>query len=289
MKNVRRISLVLVLSVLILALSGCGEMTTEKLAAKMVQATAGKTMTQMTMDMELEMDIDLEQAGMAFEMGMDMDYRMNMKMQSDPYAAYGDITLDMNMDLLGQNMDVSETMQMYMVMEDGKLVNYTHADSTGAWERQEAELKDAAQSLDYSFLKDMIPEITLDEEKQTLNGREVYVIRLTLTGEQMQRVMNGAGGMQDALGQMGMDGELDMTSLTVPAVFYVDAQSFLPVQIEMEISGMGEMMDSMVSGLLGAGAEGISMKVEIPTCRMVCTNIGFDPVEIPELPAEAKN
>ncbi len=288
MKNVRRISLVLVLSVLILALSGCGQMTTEKLAAKMVQATAGKTMTQMTMDMELEMDIDLEQAGMTLGMGIDMDYQMNMKMQSDPYAAYGDITMDMNMDMLGQIMDVSETMQMYMVMEDGKLVNYTHADSTGAWERQEAEL-DAAQGMDYSFLKEMIPQITLDEEKQTLKGREVYVIRLTLTGEQMQSVMNGSGGMQDALGQMGMDGELDMTSLTVPAVFYVDAQSFLPVQIEMEISGMGEMMDSMISGLVGAGAEGVSMKVEVPTCRMVCTNIGFDPVEIPELPAEAKN
>jgi len=72
MRKIRRISLVLAVAVLILALTGCGGMTTEKLALKMVDAAGGKIMTQATTTMDLELDMTMGQGGMNMELGMDV-------------------------------------------------------------------------------------------------------------------------------------------------------------------------------------------------------------------------
>lgn len=288
MKHTRRIALVLALSLLILCFAGCGKMTTEKLAGKMVTATAGKIMTQMDAEMDLEMDFAVGEGEMVMEMGFDIGYEMAMKMSREPFAGYGDIKVDMSMGVLGQNVDISETMQLYVVLEDGKLVSYTHTDSLDSWDSQEAPDTEAAtQTLDYSFLTEMIPEITLEEEKAMLGDREVYVIRLTMTGEQMQKALGENSALTDALSQTGIDGQIDFSALTVPAVFYVDAETFLPAQIELEITGMGEMMQSMVTALPNLGLEGDSVQIAVPVCRMVVKNISFDPVEVPALPEEA--
>ena len=285
MKHARRIALVLALSLLILCFAGCGRMTTEKLAGNMVSATAGKIMTQMDAEMDLEMDFAVGEGEMIMEMGFDIGYEMAMKMRQEPFAGYGDIKLDVSMDVLGQNVDISETMQLYMVLEDGKLINYTHTDSLDSWESQEAPDTEAAtQTMDYSFLTEMVPEITMDEEKALLGEQEVYVIRLTMTGEQMQKALGENSALTDVLSQAGIDGQIDFSALTVPAVFYVDAESFLPVQIELEITGMGEMMQSMVTALPNMGLEGDSVQIAVPVCRMVVKNISFDPVEVPALP-----
>ena len=292
MKYTKRISLILVLSLLILALAGCGKMTTEKLALKMVEATGGKTMTQATTTMELVLDMTMGQGGMNMDLGMDVTCRMDMKMQADPYLMYGEISMDMAMEILGQTMEETVNTKNYMELVDGKAVSYTYDESTGTWQSTEVDVEEAMgyvkEGMDYSFMKDMIPEIILEEETQTLNGTEVYVLRMTITGEQMQKAMGGAVDMESMLGQAGLEGELDFSALEVPAVIYVDAKTYLPVKMEMEIAGMGEMMQSMMGPMLGA-AEGMELDLDIPVCKVVYENIGFDPVEIPELPAEARN
>ena len=120
MKYTKRISLILVLSLLILALAGCGKMTTEKLALKMVEATGGKTMTQATTTMELVLDMTMGQGGMNMDLGMDVTCRMDMKMQADPYLMYGEISMDMAMEILGQTMEETVNTKNYMELVDGK-------------------------------------------------------------------------------------------------------------------------------------------------------------------------
>lgn len=292
MKYTKRISLILVLSLLILALAGCGKMTTEKLALKMVEATGGKMMTQATTTMDLELDMTLGQGGMNMDLGMDINYDMDMKMQADPYLMYGEISMDMAMEIMGQTMEETLNTKTYMELVDGKAISYAYDESTDTWQSSEVDMEETMESvtkgMDYSFLKDMIPEIIMDEEKQILNGTEVYVLRMTITGEQMQKAMGGAVDMESMLGQAGLEGELDFSALEVPAVIYVDAKTYLPVKMEMEIVGMGEMMKSMMGPMLGA-AEGVELDLDIPVCKVVYENIGFDPVEIPEIPAEARN
>ena len=294
MKKMNRIAALVLALVMLLALTGCGKMTTEKLVLKMVEATGGKMMTQATttMDLELGMKMTMEQMGLNMDLAMDIAYRMDMKMQPDPYRMYGDITMDMAMERMGQTMNETLNSQTYMELADGKVKNYVYDESTGIWLSEEvdvAEMMDSiAKGMDYSFLKDMIPEITMDEETQVLNGKEVYVLRMTITGAQMQNAMGGAVDMESMLGQAGLNGELDFSALEVPTVMYVDATTYLPVKMEMEIIGMGEMMKSMMGQMVGA-MDGMGLDISIPVCKVVYENIGFDPVEVPEVPAEARN
>ena len=264
-------------------------MTVEKLALKMVEATSGKMMTQATTTMDLELDMTMSQTGRSMDMGMDIHYLMDMKMQADPYRLYGDITMDMAMDVMGQSMEQTLNSRTYMELADGKAVSYVYDETTGIWQKTEVDVMDSVTAgMDYGFLKDMIPEITMDEEIQTLNGTEVYVLRMTITGAQMQNAMGGAVDMESMLGQAGLNGELDFSVMSVPTVMYVDAKTYLPVKMEMEIMGMGEVMKSMMGQMVGA-MDGMGLDISIPVCKVVYENIGFDPVEVPEVPAEARN
>lgn len=286
MKRTKAIALLLTLSILILALSGCGKMTTEKLAVKMADAVQDRQMAQSTMEMEMDISFNLEQMGMSLDMALAVDYIMDMKMASDPYELYSETVMNMNMEFLGQSEELTEKIKTHVVMEDGKLVSYVYSDTTGSWERQEMELDQIPANLDYSFLTEKLAELVMDEEKQELDGREVYVVRITLTGEEMQDALNSASGLPETFSNMGIT-DLDMSTLRIPTVFYVDAKTYLPVQIEMELTGMDEMMNSLLSSALGS-VDGLA-EVSITNCRAVYKNISFDPVEVPEVPAEAKN
>ena len=262
MKKMNRITALILALVMMLALSGCGKMTTEKLALKMVEATGGKMMTQATTTMDMELDMTMGQGGM---------------------------TMDLAMEIMGQTMEETVKTKTYMELADGKAVNYVYDEASGIWQSTEVDVMDSVTAgMDYGFLKDMIPEITMDEEIQTLNGTEVYVLRMTITGAQMQNAMGGAVDMESMLGQAGLNGELDFSVMSVPTVMYVDAKTYLPVKMEMEIMGMGEVMKSMMGQMVGA-MDGMGLDISIPVCKVVYENIGFDPVEVPEVPAEARN
>lgn len=293
MNRMKKIAALLLVCVLVFALAGCGKMTPEKLTVKLVESTTGKTMTQATTTMDIEMDMTIGAAGMTTEMGMDVNYVMNMKMQADPYLVYADLAMDMAMEAMGQTMEETVNSEIYVELVDGQIVGYVFDESTGSWQTSDVDMTEMLESvgknMDYTFMKDMIPEIVLDEEKQTMNGKEVYVVRMTITGEQMQKATGGAVDMGSILGQAGLDVEMDFSALSVPTVMYIDAETYLPVRVEMEMIGMDEMMKSMLNQMILGGMEGIEMDVTIPVCKVVYENISFDPVEVPEIPAEAKN
>jgi len=203
--------------------------------------------------------------------------------------------MDMAMEIMGQTMEEKVKTKTYMELADGKVVNYVYDENTGTWQSNEVDvaaamedMEDMKKGMDYSFLKDMIPEITMDEETQMLNDTEVYVLRMTITGQQLQSAMGGAVDLETMLGQAGLNGELDISVLEVPTVIFVDAKTYLPVKIELEMIGMGEMMESMMGQMVGA-VEGMGLELSIPVCKVVYENIGFDPVQVPEIPEEARN
>lgn len=251
-------------------------MTAERLVQALTAAAEGKQMTQANAAVELDFVIATSE-GVTVEMGMDLN--MEAKAAMEPFASYNQVT--MTLDNAGEQ--TVETYQEYSLEEEGILVKYVHTDSTDSWEKMELETL-TAQNSGYQYLKEVEPAaLTLAESTQSLGGREVYVLSCTITGEQMHKAMDSFGGMKDMLALQGI-GDVDFTALTIPTTYYIDAATYLPVQLEMEFQGMGEMMSSLAGSMLGVEAGDTEMEIEIPTCRVVYSGVGYDPVEIPAVP-----
>ncbi len=248
----------------------------------MADACQGKIMTKSTMDMELQMSIVLE----GFAITMDMAMTGDTYASEEPYMSYSDLVL--NMTALGEN--IVEKTKSYTVEEDGKLVTYTYTDSIGQWDKEDmgmdAVTMKEQQRVSYEFLLNKAEsDFTLDSELYNMNGRDAYKISFTLTGDELQNTINGMAGMEDLMAEGGME-DLDMSSLAVPTVYYVDAETYLIVGMEMSIEGMDEMMSDMMEDLMAAEGEEYSMSFKLGKCNMIYSNISYDPVEIPELPED---
>ncbi|MBR4290026.1 MAG: hypothetical protein IKT52_05225 [Oscillospiraceae bacterium] len=284
----RRFAMVLLLCLL---LSACATpepteppteppMTAERLVQEMLTATAANPMTSSTVDMEMGITVAAE--GVTMEMNMDMT-SVNM-VSLEPYAGYSELT--MTMDMLGEQ--TTETTRQYMMEQDGAIVSYMNVDGTSSWEKlvMDLNLEQLMQeSQDYNYLTQAAAEeLQLAESTQLLDGQEVYVLSIDLKGTQMQDALSSMDSLYSLLSETGMD--FDFSALTVPTTYYIDVATYLPVKMEMDIQGMGEMMTGMIGSMLGGAAAG--MEIDIPTFKAVYSQMGYGPAEIPAVPAEGK-
>ena len=70
----------------------------------------------------------------------------------------------------------------------------------------------------------------------------------------------------------------------MPATFYVDAKTYLPVRMELQTGGTGDVLSGMMDELLGP--TGLEIEFDVGTVQAVYGSIGYDPVEVPGLPEE---
>lgn len=288
--KIRKLTALALCAVLLLGLmTGCQKpMDAETLVQKMNEAIGDKSPSSMTIAMELEMTMKVQ--GTSMDMSIALDSAL---VQSDT-ASYVD--MDMTLGMLGIKQEMN--METYTTLEDGKYVNYLYSELDDTWLRSEVDadgLSDQAPVTAYASLAELPPEeLTLDEEKQTLNDREVYVLRATLSGAQMQDTFTSAlGTSAEDLDEMTATvmKEMDFTPVSAPTVFYIDAETFLPVKMEMDIQGMGEVMSSMMGAVMsslvaGLGTEDTEITVDVTTCTFLSDAISFESVEVPAVPQE---
>lgn len=273
--------LLLLSGLMCLSLSGCA-MSPETLVEEMLTASDGKEMTQSSITMEMDMSIEAD----GTSMDTSLDLLMDLKASSDPYASY--CRTEMTMDAAGE--ETTETTEVYSLEEDGALVNYIYTTSTDDWEKQDlgTTLEEmTSQTVDYNWLseKAKADELTLAEETQTINDTEVYVLSGTINGDTMQDSFDSLGMLTDVFGS-DSTAEIDFTALTVPVTYYIDTESFLPLKIEMDIEGMGDAMNSVITSLLGTTGTETELSISVDHMHIVYDNIGYDAVTIPEVPKE---
>lgn len=249
-------------------------------------AESNNVMTQVTTNMEIEMSMAME----GFSMDIDMVSSGKNMIQVNPYLAY--TYTEMTVNLLGEKETVVS--ENYILAENGSLVSYAYDGSTDSWTKMdtgmsETEIMEQAAGNYYWLIEKPASDFTVDTQLYNIGGRDAYKIEFTLTGEEMNQTLNGMTGVTDMLEESGMGDMLDMSSLNVPAIYYIDAETYQIVQMEMNIEGMGDMMNNMMSSILGADptTAGYQMDFNIGKCYAVYSDISYEPVEIPALPAEA--
>ncbi len=280
MKTMKRAMLLLLAFAMLFTMAACAgpadepEMTAELLLEKTAEAMEGRAVTAAHAAIVLDADITAE--GETMNMGMDMT--MDLLSSTDPYAAYVD--MDTNISMMGETM--SESYEMYMTVEDDKVMAYYYMEAYEYWSSTEvgsySEIVAGAQS-DFSWMLEKT-EATLSETTETVDGTEVYVLDLVITAEQMEAVI---GSMQNSLDTYGV-GELNMDD--IPVTLRIDAESYTIRQMDINMMSMEDMMNEMMASM-GVG-EDSSTGVVFNEFTYVFSGMSYEAVEVPAVPDEAK-
>lgn len=309
------VALALCLVMVIGLMTGCQKaMDAKTLTQKMDEAM--KTVTEIGADAEIDMEMKLGASGVTMGMALGMD--VGMKTKTDFSQMYADMSVSMEM--LGQTEEMA--MEMYMTMVDGDAVAYMLESETETWVKTAmddyAELLAQAQAQGAPAVQTYadVPaeKLTLAKEKVTINDRECYVLTVDLDGEYFKSYMDE--NMDEAFAQMDEEmakaeaemseeefeqvksmmeaiKNLDWSTLSAKSVYHVDAETFLPVEMTVEVLGLGETMQSIMTTLLAElmieldSAE-LEFTIDVPTFKLAAKNMTYnEAVEIPDVPQEA--
>ncbi len=287
------IALALCLVMVLGLMAGCEKaMDVKTLAQKMDEAAKNQTAAAAKMHLELEMSMAM--TGMTMTMGADAD--MEMKSDLTKNALWMDV--DAAVDVLGETQEIG--MEIYTdAAEDGSMTMYIYESSTDTWMKTAMEgfADQVSQMQDSAIVMSDIPQekMTLAEEKQTIGGAECYVLTVDMDGaffaDQMKAMMEVG---TEALDQetAAMMEAIDWTKLNAKSVYYVDAKTFQTAQIDLEVLGMGEMMNEVMGTVMAElmammGGEEMEITIDVPVFKASITEMTYTGVEVPAVPQEA--
>lgn len=293
-KTTRTVVLLTAVGALCLGATGCGKMTTEKLLANMSKAVDGRQMTYAEFTEELEASYQMDVMGADLNMDMSMALDMKEYVNADPLNGYMEGTLHIHM----MEQDMDSDMKIYMGEEDGAIAAYVYSGLNDDWSRMamDFDLEEYKKIVSQNNVADLFMSpgsgdgsMTMDEETTELNGAEVYVLRGSFMGEEVEELLTGTGGISLFMGG-DTDVDLSLEGLSIPAVCYVDAGTCLPVQLEMDLEGMDSLVDQMLEAELGQlddDGAGLGMEISVGTCHVVMKNFSFEEQDVPTVPEEA--
>ena len=268
---------------------------------------AVKSVTAQSADVEMDVEMKMSTMGMTMTVGVALD--MTSMVKSDLSSMYMDMSMEMK--ALGETEEMK--MEMYGTVEDGALVYYIYDSSADLW------IKTAMN--EYTDIMGQLNGLTLDltnapseslflaKLPETINDRKCYKLTEQIDGAVIQEQMGDY--MTQALSQMtgaedldeesmaqleAVMKELDWSKLSGSVVYYVDTENFLPVEMTVEILGLGDVFNSMIGALMEQFAaeyeeyeeEIPEISIDVPAFKISSKNMTYnDDVQIPELPQEA--
>lgn len=250
----------LTICVLILGLlTGCGG--TKVTAESLLKEVQTKSEAMNSMETHLTMAMTMGSA----DLGGSIDLTMEMDMQTviEPVASYMTGTLSM----MGINLD----MEIYTILEDEQIATYMGM--MGEWMVQKmAYDTESVNQLDTTAgeMLQNLGSLALAEETEDVDGTEAYIITGTLSGEDMQSMMDSAESMMSSV--TGDTEALDMSGVTVDFKYAISKADKLPLYMDMTFTGFDSVM------------EGQDVSIDDFTMRMEYT--GFDTIESITVPQE---
>lgn len=283
MKKIVALALTVVMVLGLLA--GCEKpMDAQTLAKKMDEAVAAQSGMSGMMNMEVDMSVGI--TGVTFDMGLAADVEYKAVMDGSKMFT----GMDMDMEIMGETQTME--MDMYMSIADGKAVSYTYSGLDDTWVKQEVEIENVEELQSSTMKLGELPaeSLVLAEEKETVGEQQCYVLTATVTGEQVTGMLGSAMDALDEETRTILEG-IDWSGISGTTVYRINAETFLPVQMTAEITGLGEAMNSLLSGVMAEmlgmlGGEEMEIIVEIPTARMEMTDLVYGDVEVPDVPEE---
>ena len=268
---------------------------------------AVKAVTAQSADVEMDLEMKMSTMGMTMTVGVALD--MTSMVKSDLSSMYMDMSMEMK--ALGETEEMK--MEMYGTMEDGDLVYYVYESTEDMWIKtamnEYTDIMGQFNGLTLDLTNAPSESLSLAKSQETINDRKCYKLTEQIDGAAIQEQMGDY--MTQALSQMtgaedldeesmaqleAVMKEFDWSKLSGSVVYYVDAESFLPVEMSVEILGLGDVFNSVIGALMEQIAaeyeeyeeEIPEISIDVPAFKISSKNMTYnDDVQIPELPQEA--
>lgn len=222
-------------------LSGCGEKVT---AEGLMQEAAEKMAEVKSMKGVYDMDMTMGVSQSGISMDVDVSANMDFESTAEPSAMHCNMVMDMGM--LGLSVET----EMYVMMEEDQAVSYVCMGDQ--WMKQSAAMPDTASdtgmvlNLDTLFGENAA--LTLLDETEEENGKEVYVITGTVSAEDID--MEQFNEIMGSTGAAGLDDlGLDLSGLQMDVALRLYTDSRLPASVSMKSSGDGEVFTMEMEGV----------------------------------------
>lgn len=251
--------------------------TADFVYAAVSEAMDGVEATRLKMEMSYEISITEGAGDTATTSKATMALLMDTMACDAPFGSY--TLMDMAMDVEGQSMGYE--IEVYLVEEEGSVVSYTQM--MGMWVRSDFEMP-ASQFLGTDAMTQISTEgvwggmkpadLTLDETRSQVNGKEAYVLRGSIFATEMA----------DAFSSLGVQDPAELEGLTLPVVYYVDVETSYIVRMEANMSFLSDFLGDILAESLGAQTENATITVNIPD---VYYDLEYGVPPIPAVPQEA--
>lgn len=315
MKTRNSILCLLCAAALLVSLSGCASLSgffaasKEDVLLRLTEYVDGREPTAATVTTDFAMTSEL--GGAPADITVSLKTRTLTASETDSYAE-GELSYSIN------DQEVRHSAQVYNFAEDGKLLTFTHTDSTDRWFRSETALPEqqaepapaatpapaASETSAATTSEVTIPEeyasLLLEEGTQALNEQEVYVLTGSVDGEACKALLADSLNL-DALtatlqnaAPKGTDPNtinlknLDFSAMTAEVTAYLNKQTCAPVQVELTLSGMNLLIADFMDMLPDQAAALLGSSVTVAPIRVVFSEISFEPVTIPQVTEEAR-
>ncbi len=261
-------------------------------------------------------EVDLQ--SMSMNMDINLDAALNMSdgtnTTSMPITASGPMQIDYTLDPIAMKMNGSyeiaalsegqtTPIESYMTTgEDGTMTMYIKDPMSGSWTAQSdpsginmKDLVDSAtgQSISFGEMAEWGLNFELAPEAADVNGTECYLLSCTIDSNTlntiMQKVSETTG--QDLTADENVSLVLNMLSGIVMNIeYYVDASTYLPAKMHMDLNGsdlgmISSLVSQMVAGATAEGAASTTVELVLNDCSVDAT-ISYNSVDQIVIPDE---
>lgn len=260
--------------------------TLDSLSEKMNEASVTVEGATASMTMNLDAAINVSDGTTTSSLGVNANGEFGYGIAMSPFAM--EMTGSMKVSAMGQGEDI--TMKTYAVTdESGAMKTYTYtedsATGTGAWAVETVdnininELLESSKNMTMSFtdLSEWGLAFELAPEAADVDGTECYLLSTVIDADALNTLLQKAGEMtgQDLASDENVSMALSMlTGLQLKVEYYVDAATYLPVKIHMDMNGSDF---STLSTLLNASMGSIgSEDAPASTVELAVNDISLD-------------
>lgn len=254
-------------------------MTAEQVFAATAAAMKDANATRLRLEMAFDMTATEGEGDTAVVHEASMHLLMDTMAYEDPFGCY--VLIDISMEADSESTDT--VIEAYCIEEEASVVTYMKM--MGMWVRSDSGLSVkkflASEQMtevntDEIWNQDTVPaNLTLDETTSTLNGAEVYVLRGNVP----------VTDWEELFANLGIADTSGYADLTIPVTYYIDAESFHVLRVEVQMSFMNDVLDEyLAQSLIDSNTEAATIEMRISDARY---DLEYGIPPIPPVPQEA--